>query len=218
MVALARLSETFDNVRFIAVGGVSCEPGTLTCTPRTGFDPQKGPMTTQTFRGMLEPLHWRGDRPTMRDFNGAFVGLMGVEDISSTETGPAGLPAGDMDLFRQFALQITYPPNPYRNVDDTSPCGIRATDPTCEVDIHGALFPGNPTEGDRIFHEVGTDGGGTCQLCHSHPAGTAGGTLGVRAQPSLATAGGGEEHGVIRKAPPPPVHPTNAPLRQHGFD
>jgi hypothetical protein len=40
------------------------------------------------------------------------------------------------------------------------------------------LFPGNPTEGDRIFHEVNSDGGGTCQLCHSHPAGTAGGTLG----------------------------------------
>ena len=30
-------------------------------------------MTTQTLRGMLEPLHWRGDRPTMNQFNPAFA-------------------------------------------------------------------------------------------------------------------------------------------------
>src|SRR5204863_5833842 len=52
-----------DNVRFIrptAGGSQPCDPAV--CSTHQGFDPQKGPMTTQTLRAMLEPLHWRGDR------------------------------------------------------------------------------------------------------------------------------------------------------------
>ena len=35
-----------------------------------GFDPMKGPMTTQTLRGLkdLEPFHLRGDRQHLRDW------------------------------------------------------------------------------------------------------------------------------------------------------
>ncbi|PYT11712.1 MAG: hypothetical protein DMF51_14870, partial [Acidobacteria bacterium] len=58
---------TGDNVRFIVPQGN--QPVTVPAQPpfsaHTGFDPQKGPMTTQTLRGMLEPLHWRGDRATL---------------------------------------------------------------------------------------------------------------------------------------------------------
>ncbi|NIM61449.1 MAG: hypothetical protein GTO30_07275, partial [Acidobacteria bacterium] len=62
-----------DNVRFVfPAGGVPVECDPAICAAHEGFDPQKGPMTTQTLRGMLEPLHWRGDRPTMNDFNPAF--------------------------------------------------------------------------------------------------------------------------------------------------
>jgi len=39
----------------------------------------KGPMTTQTLRGLngLDPFHWRGDRTNFTHFNVAFPGLMG---------------------------------------------------------------------------------------------------------------------------------------------
>jgi hypothetical protein len=46
-------------------------------------------MTTQTLRGMVEPLHWRGDRGTMNAFNKAFVGLMGTQDKGPVNGDPA---------------------------------------------------------------------------------------------------------------------------------
>src|SRR5262249_3821514 len=41
--------------------------------------PMKGPMITQSLRGIIgtEPLHWRGDRAKLKDFNGAFMSLLG---------------------------------------------------------------------------------------------------------------------------------------------
>lgn len=176
---LAPYSLPNDNVRFvIPVGGnpVECLPSQ--CASHAGFDPQKGPMTTQTLRGMLEPLHWRGDRATMNDFNGAFVDLMGTLDIGPVNGHPAGLTATDMEKFRQFSLATRFPPNPYRNIDDTMPCGLRSTDPGCEVLVHGSLFPGNPTEGQRIFDVLPTDAGQPCRSCHTHPFGAGGGKLG----------------------------------------
>ena len=158
-----------DNVRFIGVGGVPCVPGQPNCAAHGGFDPQKGPMTTQTLRGMLEPLHWRGDRPTMNDFNGAFVGLMGRADVG-TPGSPRGLSETDMELFRQFALEMAFPPNPYRNLDDTLP--------NVEVQVHGSLFAGNPSLGANAFDNDSTDGGLPCVSCHNHPFGTSGGKLG----------------------------------------
>ena len=83
LAANDRYAETFDNVRFIGLGGGACAgPG---CGVATGFDPQKGPMTTQSLRGMLEPLHWRGDQPTMAGFNSAFVTLLGYEPEDDAE-------------------------------------------------------------------------------------------------------------------------------------
>jgi hypothetical protein len=40
-----------------------------------GFDPMKGPMTTQTLRGLagLEPFHWRGDRQNFQAFSVGFT-------------------------------------------------------------------------------------------------------------------------------------------------
>ena len=48
----------------------------------TGSDnqhPMKGPMMTQSLRGIIgnEPFHWRGDRAGLENFNGAFVSLLG---------------------------------------------------------------------------------------------------------------------------------------------
>jgi DNA-binding beta-propeller fold protein YncE len=92
------------------------------------FHPMKGPMTTQTFRGLTGtgPLHWRGDRTAGRldppgdpydtnesfmQFNPAFVGLVGRD---------AGLfSEGQMQAFTDFALTITPPPNPIRKLDNS---------------------------------------------------------------------------------------------------
>jgi YVTN family beta-propeller protein len=178
--SLAPYTEPFDNVRFVLPDfpdpPAECSPSI--CADHLGFDPQKGPMATQTLRAMLEPLHWRGDRATMNDFNQAFVDLMGTADIGPINGKPAGLSAAEMELFRQFALEMRFPPNPYRKVDDTTPCGPRAVDPTCEVQVHGSLLPGNPTEGKLMFDTKLVDAGQPCVACHALPFGAAGGKLG----------------------------------------
>lgn len=95
------------------------------------FEPEKGPMTTQSMRGLANhgPMHWRGDRtggndaPTdqpdsgtydeaaaFKKFNVAFTGLNG---------GSAQLNDADLQAFTDFALQITYPPNPVRHLDNS---------------------------------------------------------------------------------------------------
>ncbi len=96
------------------------------------FQPLKGPMTTQSLRGMDNhgPMHWRGDRTGANDvpdsvqpdtgafdedaafkkFNGAFVGLNGRN---------AQLTPQEMQQFTDFVLQLTYPPNPIRNLDNS---------------------------------------------------------------------------------------------------
>src|SRR3989442_9077372 len=119
---------------------------------------------------MLEPLHWRGDRGTLNAFNKAFVGLLGARDIGPINNEPAGLSAAQMELFRQFALGITFPPNPYRNLDDSIPNSV--------VTIPGNPFAGNPTAGQALFLSGSTDAGQSCSACHAMPFGTAGGKLG----------------------------------------
>jgi DNA-binding beta-propeller fold protein YncE len=89
------------------------------------FHPLKGPMTTQSLRGMAEhgPMHWRGDRTGGNDPGGdpvseeqafakfapAFEGLLGRA---------APIDAEAMARFTAFILQVTYPPNPIRALDD----------------------------------------------------------------------------------------------------
>ncbi|HEV8577489.1 MAG TPA: hypothetical protein VGX68_00285 [Thermoanaerobaculia bacterium] len=94
------------------------------------FHPMKGPMTTQSLRGMANhgPMHWRGDRtggndaPTAQPdsgtfderaaflkFNGAFMALLGRNSV---------IPPADMAAFTDFILQVTYPPNPNRPLNN----------------------------------------------------------------------------------------------------
>lgn len=96
------------------------------------FRPMKGPMTTQSLRGLANhgSQHWRGDRngghlgepnqqpdsgvyneeEAFRQFNPAFVGLVGRQVPLSPE---------DMQAFVDFALELTYPPNPNRAIDNS---------------------------------------------------------------------------------------------------
>lgn len=70
--------------------------------------PIKGPMVTQSLRGLKgrAPFHWRGDKERFQDFNGAFVGLLGA---------PQPLADADMDRFAEFVESIVYPPTYYRD-------------------------------------------------------------------------------------------------------
>ena len=94
------------------------------------FHPMKGPMTTQCLRGMANhgPMHWRGDRTGGNDapsaqpdsgtfderaafakFNAGFIDLLGRH---------TPLSKAEMDAFTDFILQITYPPNPNRPLNN----------------------------------------------------------------------------------------------------
>jgi DNA-binding beta-propeller fold protein YncE len=105
------------------------QPEILSSPLTSHFLALKGPMTTQSLRGMANhgAMHWRGDRrggpeseqpddgafdeeAAFTAFNVAFPGLNGRS---------AQLSAGDMRKFTKFALQLTYPPNPIRALDDS---------------------------------------------------------------------------------------------------
>ncbi|HEV7731693.1 MAG TPA: hypothetical protein VGR62_06000 [Candidatus Binatia bacterium] len=125
------------------------------------FHPLKGPMTTQTLRGMAGagPMHWRGDRTggvtggdpldedlAFKAFNPAFVGLLG----RSTELTPS-----EMQAFADFILTVVLPPNPIRSLDNV------ATAPQAA--------------GLNLFQNQVTDAGAlTCVFCHRFPFGTDG--------------------------------------------
>jgi DNA-binding beta-propeller fold protein YncE len=109
------------------------------------FQTLKGPMTTQSLRGLDNhgSMHWRGDRngavqqsglpfidpatqapvvsaqpdlgmfdeiEAFNSFNVAFPGLVGRAEQLAPD---------DMAAFTTFALEISYPPNPIRNLDDS---------------------------------------------------------------------------------------------------
>jgi len=118
------------------------------------FHPMKGPMTTQTLRGMANsgPMHWRGDRTggyvgqplneqlAFEAFNVAFAGLLGRDE------GP--IPDADMTAFAQFILDIQPPPNPKR-------------------DLSNQLM-GQEISGQDVFlNFMGTDLVAKCQECHN---------------------------------------------------
>ena len=111
------------------------QPTAVPLQRATTFHPMKGPMTTQTLRGMAThgALHWRGDRVdgffgtdpcnlpaasgapcsedfSFRNFIVAFEGLVGKEGtITPTQ----------MQQFTDFTLDIMLPPNPIRPLSNT---------------------------------------------------------------------------------------------------
>jgi YVTN family beta-propeller protein len=122
------------------------------------FHPMKGPMTTQSLRGITgtEPLHWRGDRAQLSSFNPAFISLLG---------GPRQLTGSEMSDFQAFIQSLSYPPNPNENLDRTLP-----NPPTGPSAARGAqLFNNNPFDAG-VF---------TCNDCHARNAGFGPGTNGA---------------------------------------
>ena len=122
----------YDATNFSAHGTVSCaschpsghrdglawdlgDPtGTLLGVSGFQQHPMKGPMTTQSLRGLLNagPLHWRSDRNNVTEFNGAFTGLLGSKRLLTT---------AEMNEFVFFVNSLSYPPNPNENTNRTFP-------------------------------------------------------------------------------------------------
>ncbi|MGH9929809.1 MAG: hypothetical protein ACREA9_11365 [Pyrinomonadaceae bacterium] len=116
-----------------------------------GFHPMKGPMITQSLRGTIgtEPLHWRGDRPQLEDFNPAFISLLG---------SPRQLTEAEMTQLKAFMASLTYPPNPRQNLDRT----------------YASPESGpSAARGEKIFLTAITDQKTlSCAKCHSASNGT----------------------------------------------
>ncbi|MBI2931570.1 MAG: hypothetical protein HYY16_07945, partial [Planctomycetes bacterium] len=93
------------------------------------FRPMKGPMTTQSLRGLANhgSMHWRGDRqntsePSVQPDGGAFDEETAFQKFNVAFVGLNGrheqIKPNDMRKFTDFVLEITYPPNPIRRLDD----------------------------------------------------------------------------------------------------
>ena len=117
--------------------------------------PMKGPMTTQTLRGIggTDPLHWRGDRADFTAFNGAFASLLGGAQLS----------AGDMNAYRVFINTIALEPNPNQNLDRSMPASVVLADGNT----------GNPNTGRTTYINDQYQIGLRCNTCHALPTGTA---------------------------------------------
>jgi YVTN family beta-propeller protein len=91
--------------------------GVLGTGSLTNFHPMKGPMLTQTLQDIIghEPLHWRGDRFGIEEFNDAFHDLQGRATLLTT---------AEMAEFKAFLSTIHFPPNPFRNIDNTLPTNL----------------------------------------------------------------------------------------------
>ena len=153
----------------------SASPNPLLPPPDAMFHPMKGPMTTQTLRGLATHggQHWRGDRVdgffgtdpcppngggpsgcdedlSFRNFIVAFEGLVGHHGII--------LPS-DMQKFSDFTLQIFLPPNPIRELDNS----LTLTQPAGRTAFHSCgdpgdcILPADPNATDTVED---------CEGCH----------------------------------------------------
>src|SRR4051812_24916075 len=122
--------------------------------------PMKGPMTTQSLRGMANhgPMHWRGDRtggndnPSAQPDSGTFDEVAGFKKFLGAFPNLLGrnVPIDDaaMDKFATFILQVTYPPNPIRMLSNH-------------------LTPDQQAGKDFFFNNLSDfTPKGTCESCH----------------------------------------------------
>ncbi|MGY0218354.1 YncE family protein [Endozoicomonadaceae bacterium StTr2] len=154
------------------------------------FASMKGPMTTQTMRGMTHQghMHWRGDRSngyfgiddkqtldekmSFKNFIVAFEGLQGMdihlpESVhSKNKSARVKQLEKDMDRFADFMLSVQLPPNPIRGLDNSLNPKAQAG----QAFFHGRRFAaGLPLKKDRPywFPELKPDVVGVnCNGCH----------------------------------------------------
>ena len=119
----------------------------------------KGPMTTQTLRGLLNlaPYHWRGDHANFAAFNPAFNSLLGGPQLSST----------DMNLYTSFINTILFLPNPYENLDRTLPTSLAVAQNGNAVNGQADFANVVETKFIRVAPGVNLHSIQTCNACHS---------------------------------------------------
>jgi DNA-binding beta-propeller fold protein YncE len=151
-------------------GITGLKPGQTFPPFEANFHPMKGPMTTQTLQGIIgmEPLHWRGDRDGIEEFNGAFMSLLGDDQLLSPE---------EMQEFEDLLASITFPPNPYRTIDNTLPVSLPLPG-HWTTGRHGPagqpLPDGNAQNGLSLYRSLVRpldQGVFACVTCHTLPTG-----------------------------------------------
>jgi DNA-binding beta-propeller fold protein YncE len=137
------------------------------------FHPMKGPMTTQTLRGMSNSgaMHWRGDRSngffginatdedlSFRNFIVAFPGLVGSQTV---------IASSDMQKFADFQLTVQLPPNPVRALDNSLNAAQASGRAMYLGTVGGNGFP-SPHTGriDGVGNAIPNNLGFTCEGCH----------------------------------------------------
>ncbi|MEY4832342.1 MAG: hypothetical protein RL527_555 [Planctomycetota bacterium] len=138
-----------------------------TCQAPNGciqWHPMKGPMTTQVLQGIVGngPMHWRGEKDNLTEFNAAFTHLQGREfEITAQE----------MQQLTDYVGSLVFPPNPNRNIDDT----LKTSVAIFGGQATGLGGTGNPTTGLNLYQTLqnfGAPPGLTCNACHALPTGT----------------------------------------------
>ncbi len=134
------------------------------------YHPMKGPMTTQTLQDIIgkEPFHWRADRKSLEDFNETFKSLQGADTLLTTT---------EMAEFKDFLASLYFPPNPYRNLDNTLPSRLPLPGHYTTGRFGPAgrpLLPGDARVGLAIFQNVSRRidrQAFACITCHALPSG-----------------------------------------------
>ena len=156
------LGDPGGNMSTVTSAGLSSHDSTLYTQE---LHPMKGPLVTQTLRGLatndadpLDPIdgdprpvaaivtkfHWRGDKPSIQSFNPTFANLMGSIQQSSDR----------MDRMAEYLRSIVHPPNPHLNLDRS---------------LRTDLPQGNAEKGKTVFLNHAQS---HCIACHGLPAGT----------------------------------------------
>ncbi|MEY4766427.1 MAG: hypothetical protein RI907_3100, partial [Pseudomonadota bacterium] len=128
--------------------------------------PMKGPMATQTLRGLNNQgaQHWRGDRNkgiygesatsslvSFKNFAVAFEGLLG---------NPAPLNEADMTKFANYQLSVMMPPNPIRNLDNSLTAQQQRG--------HDFYFGARPADGFKLnIFGASISDNNNCDGCHT---------------------------------------------------
>jgi hypothetical protein len=179
--------------------------------PCEAFHPMKGPMTTQTLQDIIgkEPLHWRGDREGLEEFNPAFTNLLGDDET---------LTDAEMQECKSFLATIHFPPNPNRNFDNSLPV---------DLDLSGFYTPGrfgpeglplpngDPQRGLLLYRTADLDGGVPgfqCVTCHTLPTGR-GADLGLNLTSIPLGPNGEHHHASVSVDGSTNISMTVAPLR-----
>jgi YVTN family beta-propeller protein len=165
----------YDAANFSAHGTVSCaschpsghrdglawdlgDPtGDLVTVGNFTHHPMKGPMMTQSLRGLLQspPLHWRADRNNFGEFNIAFTGLLGSTRLLTTD---------EMNAYQTFIETMVYPPNPNENANRTFPDHPGGPNAQAGFDRFRSF---------RGLSDIFLGGAGNCNACHNSAPGVA---------------------------------------------